>query len=237
MVSDGKSFEKISQMDWTSDIKQKEGGKNKETGKTIYLKYLSWATAHKIMRTIDPNAQIIEHEFEHFSVMSGQQQDFLITELKPYRQTGDGYMVQVSVEMFGKMETENYAVINFRGQPVLKPTSTDINKALKRAFVKALAKHGVALYLYEGEDIPDQPKIDVKELEKLEKLLTGLDETTGKDNKKTLINTVNKYTIQDSRLGKKVKELSDMTYDQSGIFKIAVNKIQLDFEKQSKDKK
>jgi hypothetical protein len=146
-------------------------------------------------------------------------------------------MVKVSVVLFGKIETENYAIINFRGQPILKPTSTDINKALKRAYVKALAKHGIAIYLYEGEDLPDQPKIDVKELEKIEKLLAGLDETTGKDNKKTLINTVNKYTVQDSRLGKKVKELGEMTYDQSGLFKIAVNKIQLDFEKQSKDKK
>lgn len=237
MVSEVKSFENISQMDWENDIKQKEGGKNKETGETIYLKYLSWATAHKIMKIIDPEAKIIEHEFEHYSVLSGQKKDFLITELKPYRQTGDGYMVQVSVELFGKTETENYAVINFRGQPVLKPTSTDINKALKRAFVKALAKHGVALYLYEGEDIPDQPKIDVKEIEKLEKLLASLDAITGNENKKTLINTVNKYTKQDSRLGKKVKEISDMTYDQSGLFKIAANKIQQDFEKQSKKKK
>ena len=146
-------------------------------------------------------------------------------------------MVKVSVILFGKKETENYAIINFRGQPVLKPTSTDINKALKRAFVKALAKHGVALYLYEGEDIPDQPKIDVKEIEKLEKILSGLDELTGKENKKTLMNTINKYTAQDSRLGKKVKEISDMTYDQSGLFKIAANKVQQEFEKQSKYKK
>ena len=93
------------------------------------------------------------------------------------------------------------------------------------------------MYLYEGEDIPDQPKIDVKEIEKLEKLLTSLNEITGNDNKKTLINTVNKYTKQDSRLGKKVKEISDMTYDQSGLFKIAANKIQQDFDKQSKNKK
>ncbi|MGK0604514.1 DUF1071 domain-containing protein [Enterococcus gilvus] len=236
-MSEKKTFEEISQMNFENDIKTKEGGTDKKTGEKIYLKYLSWAAAHKIMKLIDPDAEIIEHEFEHYHVISGQQQDFLITELKPYRQAGDGYMVKVSVVLFGKIETENYAIINFRGQPILKPTSTDINKALKRAYVKALAKHGIAIYLYEGEDLPDQPKIDVKELEKIEKLLAGLDETTGKDNKKTLINTVNKYTVQDSRLGKKVKELGEMTYDQSGLFKIAVNKIQLDFEKQSKDKK
>lgn len=237
MVVEKKTFEEISQMDFESDIKTKEGGTDKKTGEKIYLKYLSWAAAHKVMKIIDPEAEIIEHEFEHYHVLSGQHQDFLITELKPYRQTGDGYMVKVSVVLFGKTETENYAIINFRGQPVLKPTSTDINKALKRAFVKALAKHGVAIYLYEGEDIPDQPKIDVKEIERLEKLLAQLDETTGKESKRTLLNTVNKYTKQDNRLGKPVKEISDMTYDQSGLFKIAANKIQHEFEKQSNNKK
>lgn len=237
IVSEKKTFKEISQTDYENDIKTKEGGTDKKTGDKIYLKYLSWAAAHKVMKIIDPDAEIIEHEFEHYRVLSGQQQDFLITELKPYRQTGDGYMVKVSVILFGKKETENYAIINFRGQPVLKPTSTDINKALKRAFVKALAKHGVALYLYEGEDIPDQPKIDVKELEKLDKLLAELDEFTGKENKNTLINTVNKYTKQDNRLGKKIKELNEMTYDQSGLFKIAVNKIKQEFEKNLNNKK
>ena len=236
-MSEKKTFEEISQTDYESEIKTKEGGTDKKSGEKIYLKYLSWAGAHKIMKILDPDAEVIEHEFEHYSVLSGQHQDFLITEFKPYRQTGDGYMVKVSVVLHGKMETENYAIINFRGQPVLKPTSTDINKALKRAYVKALAKHGVAIYIYEGEDLPDQPKIDVKELEKLEKLLAELDEFTGKENKNTLINTVNKYTKQDNRLGKKIKELNEMTYDQSGLFKIAVNKIKQEFEKNLNNKK
>lgn len=236
-MSEKKTFEEISQIDYESEIKTKEGGTDKKTGDKIYLKYLSWAGAHKIMKILDPAAEVIEHEFEHYSVLSGQHQDFLITEFKPYRQTGDGYMVKVSVVLYGKTETENYAIINFRGQPVLKPSSTDINKALKRAYVKALAKHGVAIYIYEGEDLPDQPKIDVKELEKLEKLLAELDEFTGKENKKTLLNTVNKYTKQDSRIGKQIKEISEMTYDQSGLFKIAANKIKQEFEKNLNNKK
>ncbi len=115
-----------------------------------------------------------------------------------------------------------------------EPTSSEINKALKRAFVKALAKHGIALYLYEGEDIPEQPKIDVKEIEKLEAVLTSINEKTGKDNKKILINTVNKYTENDPRLGKKIKEISDMTYDQAGLFKIALTKISNEFDKANK---
>lgn len=233
-MTEVKSFKELSQIDYQSELKQKEAGTDRKTEKTIYLSYLSWATAHKIMKTLDPDAEVIEHEFEHYQVLSGQNTDYLITEMKPYRVIGDGYMVTVTVKMFDKNETENFAVTNFRGQPVLKPTSTDINKALKRAFVKALAKHGVALYLYEGEDIPDQPKIDVKEAEKLEKLLASIDEKTGVSNKKSLINTVNKYSEKDIRYGKKVKEIADMTYDQSGLFKIALNTLSMKFDKEHK---
>lgn len=236
MKGEKKTFIELAKIDVTNDIKQKEGGKDKNTGETIYLNYLSWASAHKLMKQFDDDAEVIEHEFDHYSVLSGATNDYLITEKKPYRSTGDGYMVRVSVRMFGKIETENFAIINFRGQPILKPTSTDINKALKRAFVKALAKHGIALYLYEGEDIPEQPKIDVKKIDELETILSSVDEKTGKENKKILINTVNKYTENEPRIGKKVKEISDFTYDQAGIFKIALTKISNEFDKATKKK-
>ena len=32
----------------------------------------------------------------------------------------------------------------------------DINKALQRAFTKAIAMHGIGLYVYRGEDLPDE---------------------------------------------------------------------------------
>lgn len=231
------TFEEISQMDFQGDIKEREGGMDKETEKPIILRYLSWASAHKIMKLIDPEAKVIEHEFPHYEVVSGTHQDFLVETLKPYRKVADGYMVKVSVEMNKITQSENYPVLNYRGQPVIKPSSNDINKALKRAFVKALAKHGVALYLYEGEDLPDLPKIDVKEIEIIEKLLSSVNERTGKDNKKTLIATVNKYSKQDSRYGKPIKDIAEMTYDQAGLFKIALSNITNELDKKEKSKK
>ena len=35
---------------------------------------------------------------------------------------------------------------------------TDVNKAIQRAFVKACARHGLGLYIYAGEDLPDASK-------------------------------------------------------------------------------
>ena len=48
--------------------------------------------------------------------------------------------------------------------PADKITSTDANKAVKRALAKACAEHGLALYIYEGEDIPEQAKKEVTKL-------------------------------------------------------------------------
>lgn len=229
------TFQERISLDLSKDIKTKEGGKDKQGNITI-LSYLSWASAQKIMKIIDDESQIIEHEFDHYRVVSGQHQDFLVTEQKPYRLVGDGAMVKVSVILFGKTETENYPVTNYRGQAILKPTSSDINTALKRAFVKALAKHGIGLYLYEGEDLPEPQKITAKELEVVEKILLSLNEETGNENEQTIIATINKYSEQEPRYGGKIKKLNEMTYEQEAIFKVTVGKIRAAFEKEAKKK-
>lgn len=43
-------------------------------------------------------------------------------------------------------------------------TMTAVNKAIQRAFVKACARHGLGLYVYAGEDLPeiDKKVIDFK---------------------------------------------------------------------------
>ena len=45
-------------------------------------------------------------------------------------------------------------------------TLTAVNKAIQRAFVKACARHGLGLYIYAGEDLPDDDKTlpNVKEI-------------------------------------------------------------------------
>ena len=36
-----------------------------------------------------------------------------------------------------------------------KVTSFDVNKAIQRSLTKACARHGLGLYIYAGEDLPD----------------------------------------------------------------------------------
>jgi hypothetical protein len=54
--------------------------------------------------------------------------------------------------------------------PVEKITSFDVNKAIQRSLTKAVARHGLGLYIYAGEDLPEgenqpEPQFDEKLLE------------------------------------------------------------------------
>jgi hypothetical protein len=47
--------------------------------------------------------------------------------------------------------------MDFRNASILldKVTSFDVNKAIQRSLTKAVARHGLGLYIYAGEDLPD----------------------------------------------------------------------------------
>ena len=42
-------------------------------------------------------------------------------------------------------------------------TSTDVNKAIQRSLTKAIARHGLGLYVYAGEDLPESKKREAEE--------------------------------------------------------------------------
>jgi hypothetical protein len=39
----------------------------------------------------------------------------------------------------------------------------DVNTAMQRCLAKAIALHGLGLYIYAGEDVPDEPTPDLTE--------------------------------------------------------------------------
>jgi hypothetical protein len=55
---------------------------------------------------------------------------------------------------------EYLPVMDFRNAsiPVEKVTSFDVNKAIQRSLTKAVARHGLGLYVYAGEDLPEEEK-------------------------------------------------------------------------------
>ena len=67
---------------------------------------------------------------------------------------GVGAFCHTSVTIKGETLEMWLPVMDNRNQSVLKPTSTQINNTLMRCLTKNLAMHGMGLYIYAGEDIP-----------------------------------------------------------------------------------
>lgn len=111
---------------------------------------------------------------------------------KPFLQTDNGYFVEVAVTVNGITHSQIHPVLDSRNKPILAPSPFDINTSIQRCLVKAIALHGLGLYIYAGEDLPidgGEPKpIDEKLLsdlrahaklgtESLKKAWSGLSKT------------------------------------------------------------
>lgn len=110
---------------------------NEHTEKKNGLTYLSWAWAVDQLMRKDPHANW----------------DYL----EPLR-FGETMMVRCSVTAFGKTMTAQLPVMNHKNQPIANPDAFQVNTAMQRCLVKAIALHGLGLYIYSGEDLPLEDK-------------------------------------------------------------------------------
>lgn len=67
-------------------------------------------------------------------------------------------MVHCDVTMFGKSIYMFLPVMNNTNKAIPKPNAFDVNSAMMRCLVKAIAAHGLGLYIYAGEDLPEEEK-------------------------------------------------------------------------------
>jgi Protein of unknown function (DUF1071) len=130
-------FEQLSQIDVSEQVKQKGG-----------FNYLSWPYALSVLLKHHPEATWFAHEFPLYTKNSE------VPIVVPYLHTPIGYFVKVSVTIDALKRSQLLPVLDHRNKPIEKPTTFDINTAIQRCLVKALALHGLGLYIYAGEDIP-----------------------------------------------------------------------------------
>ena len=116
---------------------------NEHTEKKGKFTYLSWAWAVDQLLQADPMAT-----WDYQSPM----------------QFGDTLMVFCSVNAFGKTMTAQLPVLNAQNKAISNPDSFAVNTAMQRCLAKAIALHGIGLYIYSGEDVPDEPTPDLGEL-------------------------------------------------------------------------
>lgn len=127
---------------------------NDHVEKKQNLSYLSWAWAWAEALKADPMATFEVKMFD------GQ----------PYLRINDTAMVMVTVTMFNKPITCFLPVMNGANKPITfdgrkiqtrngeiieKIDSFNVNTALMRCLTKGLALHGLGLYIYAGEDLPE----------------------------------------------------------------------------------
>jgi hypothetical protein len=64
-------------------------------------------------------------------------------------------MVWVTVTMFGQPRTCMLPVMDYKNKPILNPDAFAVNTAIMRCMTKALALHGLGIYIYSGDDLPE----------------------------------------------------------------------------------
>lgn len=115
-----------------------------KTEKKNGLTYLSWAYAWGELCKVYPTATYKVHERD--------------TQWGPCNYFTDGRTawVKVSVTIGDLTHTEMLPIMDYRNKsiPLDKVTSCDANKAIQRCITKAVARFGLGLYVYAGEDLP-----------------------------------------------------------------------------------
>ena len=97
------------------------------------LSYLSWAWAVDQLLRHDPEATWSYGEPVRF---------------------GETLMVFCTVNAFGKSMTSQLPVMDYKNKAIPNPDAMAVNTAMQRCLAKAIALHGIGLYIYAGEDLP-----------------------------------------------------------------------------------
>lgn len=148
-------FKKLYNIDASEKIKEKNG-----------IKYISWAAAWAGVKQEFPDATytVYKQVFDVQETTEGKTVSRTIE--RPWFDDGCTGWVRTGVTVEGIEYIEELPIMDFKNKsiPAEKITSADANKSIQRSLTKACARHGFALWIYEGEDLPQE----LKEIEKLQ---------------------------------------------------------------------
>jgi hypothetical protein len=142
---------------------------NEYTAKKGNFTYLSWAWAVRELLKVAPNATWVVHEFEEWHEHGSSKQ--------PYMKTDTGYFVQVTVTVNMVDRTQVHPVLDNRNQTIDEPNAFQINTSIQRCLAKAIALHGLGLYIYAGEDLPVDDPLTTEEINKITEIAKTIDKS------------------------------------------------------------
>lgn len=129
------AFEKLSAIDVSKKVEKK--------GK---FSYLSWAWAWSELKKNYPSSTSKVYEREDGRI---------------YWDDGRTAWVKVGVTINELEHVEYFPIMNYQNKSMTldKITSFDVNTSIQRAMTKAISRHGLGLYIYAGEDLPEPPAV------------------------------------------------------------------------------
>ena len=175
-------FTELNAVDCKDKIEKKNG-----------LSYLSWAYAWGEVKKRHPDA------------------NYTIYENKDgwnYFTDGRTGWVKTGVTVNGIEHIEYLPIMDYRNKSISADniTSFDVNKTIQRSLTKACARHGLGLYIYAGEDLPE--------------------DMSGVDNLKNEIKSEKAKATRE--LNKKADEYNDLEKRARDMYKLVKDKPQID---------
>lgn len=143
------------------------------------LKYLSWAWAWGEIKKRHPDATYTVYE----NAVGWN-----------YHTDGRTCWVKTGVTVNGIEHIEYLPVMDYKNKSISieNVTSFDVNKAIQRSLTKACARHGLGLYIYAGEDLPEEEAAEKQDASRNAKniaannIISGLAKARGKSDAEIL---------------------------------------------------
>lgn len=168
---------------------------NEHTEQKNGLTYLSWAWAWAEIKKAYPEA--------FYTIYENANGLF-------YHTDGKTAWVKTGVTIEGLEHIEYLPVMDFKNKSINidNITSFDVNKAIQRSLTKACARHGLGLYVYAGEDLPESgARMETKQIQ-------GIDDAKLRAKAFEYINNnVSKENIEKIAKYYKVEKITDLTTD------------------------
>ena len=179
---------------------------NKMTEKKGNLTYLSWAFAWQEVKKLCPDMNRTVYE----NAVGNN-----------YHTDGRTAWVKVGVTIAGMEHIDYLPIMDARNNaiPVEKVTSFDVNKAIQRSTTKAIGLHGLGLYIYAGEDMPEDDKVATAASKPAEGIIIELN--IGDENWVKVMNYVNANKKKGSKF---ILEQLSKKYNVTDVIRTEVNK-------------
>jgi hypothetical protein len=179
---------------------------NKMTEKKGNLTYLSWAFAWQEVKKLCPDMNRTVYE----NAVGNN-----------YHTDGRTAWVKVGVTIDGIEHIDYLPIMDARNNaiPVEKVTSFDVNKAIQRSTTKAIGLHGLGLYIYAGEDMPEDDKVATAASKPAEGIIIELN--IGDENWVKVMNYVNANKKKGSKF---ILEQLSKKYNVTDVIRTEVNK-------------